>query len=322
MNETASTPNQPQPPQEPFNPRQNLHPKIWVTVLIAIAAAAGYLAIANAKDLWPFQESDERLANGDLIDKTADWKIYKQETGLYELKMPNGWKVLSIAGDSVSSDNFGSETINGGIDTIVKVLYFTDNFGEEKPQKIESTESALLGNESAVREMIVDSQGNKILRVRTSQEYRNLTFSVELKKLEYLEIYDQILSTFKFINKADEIANWKTDAENTVSLFMKNVNTPGYGNNINIAFAELTSNAQAVVKAHSPNSAPDGLAYGLAYFIGVQEGPDQGTSIISSQKLSDGAVYVSTKWNYSGNSVTKTFIVILERSQWKIDKVQ
>lgn len=118
-------------------------------------------------------------------------------------------------------------------------------------------------------------------------------------------------------------ADWKNDAENTTSVFMNNVNTPGYGNNINVAFSKLTSSTQAIVTANSPNSSNSSLAQGLAYFIGVQEAPDKGTSITSSEKLNDGTVRVMTKWNYSGSgSITKTFILLLEDGQWKIDKKQ
>lgn len=122
------------------------------------------------------------------------------------------------------------------------------------------------------------------------------------------------------INKT---VNWKTDAVNTVSVFTKNINTAGYGDNINIALAQLTANAQAKVKADSPDTTLTGLASGFSRFVHVQEAPDNGTSIISSEKLNDSTVKVVSKWNYSnGSSITQTFILVFENNQWKIDKVE
>lgn len=116
----------------------------------------------------------------------------------------------------------------------------------------------------------------------------------------------------------DATTNWKSEAENTVSIFMDNINGPSDGNNINIAFSKLTSGTQARVKAQFPNS----IATGLGNFVGVQEGPDKGTSITSSEKLNDGTVKVLTEWKYTTGSSINTFTLVLEEGQWKIDKVQ
>jgi hypothetical protein len=123
------------------------------------------------------------------------------------------------------------------------------------------------------------------------------------------------------VTSPKQIENWKSNSENTVSIFLKNVNIRGYGDNMNIAFAQLTANAQAVVKANSPNTTPDGLAYGLAYLVTVQAGPEK-TTIISSEKLNDGTVKILTQWYYYGTPSPRTFVLVLENGQWKIDKVQ
>jgi uncharacterized protein YceK len=76
----------------------------------------------------------------------------------------------------------------------------------------------------------------------------------------------------------EKTPNWKNDAENVVAVFVKNINTPGYGSNIDIAFAQLSINAQNIVKT----SPADGLASSMASFVGVQDAPTNGTSIIGS----------------------------------------
>jgi len=151
-----------------------------------------------------------------------------------------------------------------------------------------------------------------------NQKYFKIILGIVILILVTVGIY-YFTPNRKIDNKT---VNWKTDAENTVSVFTKNINTAGYGDNINIALAQLTASAQAKVKADSPDTTLAGLASGFSHFVHVQEAPDNGTSIISSEKLNDNTVRVVSKWNYSGgSSITQTFILVFENNQWKIDKV-
>jgi len=126
---------------------------------------------------------------------------------------------------------------------------------------------------------------------------------------------------------ADVTADWKSDAENTVTVFTENLlasapyapTSDGVnGTKANIALGKLTAAAQATVEKNSPNS----ISGGLALFCGIQDTPDKGTTITSSMKSDDNTVTVLSKWTYSGEVVTKTFTLILENNQWKISQVK
>jgi hypothetical protein len=112
-----------------------------------------------------------------------------------------------------------------------------------------------------------------------------------------------------------ETVNWKNDAENTVKIFLENAVKYGGGDK-NIAISKLTSSAQSKINDDATN--------GWAYFVGAQEAPDKGTSIVSSQKINDTTVKVITNWSYSGQSeaTIRTFVLVYENDQWKIDKIE
>lgn len=111
-----------------------------------------------------------------------------------------------------------------------------------------------------------------------------------------------------------EAENWKNDAENTVAVFLENA--VKYGGDTNVALSKLTASAQSKIKNDEAN--------GWVYFLGAQEVPDKGTSIISSQRINDTTVKVVTNWFYSGMSeaTIRTFILVYVNNEWKIDRVE
>jgi hypothetical protein len=85
----------------------------------------------------------------------------------------------------------------------------------------------------------------------------------------------------------------------------------GYGDR-SIALGQLTASAQAIMNSNGEA------------FLHTQDLPDNGVDITNSEKASDGTIKVVTNWHYSGMAypITKTFTLIQENNQWKIDKVQ
>jgi hypothetical protein len=76
----------------------------------------------------------------------------------------------------------------------------------------------------------------------------------------------------------------------------------------------LTANAQSqLLEPHSR---------GLAMFAGIQDLPDQGTSIAEIIGVSQTQAEVKTIWNYSGAQSLKTFIMVNENGSWKIDQIR
>ena len=87
-------------PINPQLPHKNLHPGIWVAVLIVTALAVGYLVWANASKKWPFEEnlqpsnvSTNQTGNKTqpqvMDEKTKDWKTYSDQERKLEFKYPS-----------------------------------------------------------------------------------------------------------------------------------------------------------------------------------------------------------------------------------------
>lgn len=172
-----------------------------IIVIIALATLVGvvtYFIVEKRIQAPPITRPSQQ----GIPMSTANWKSFKQETGLYEVKYPSEWNVLSGAGDSVGNDSFGFKTKSGGIDSIISITYFTDTYGETKPKQILDEQSTKLSGLSAVRQTIIDTGGSKVIRLGTTEKRGSLTFRIDLNKLEYLSTFNAMLPTFKFLDQA------------------------------------------------------------------------------------------------------------------------
>ena len=94
---------QSQGPINPQLPQKNLHPKIWISILVAGAFIVGYLVWANASGHWPFEEkytSNQSPINNTAKSETNDWEIFHNEKYGFEFKYPDnkGLGYLHIEG--------------------------------------------------------------------------------------------------------------------------------------------------------------------------------------------------------------------------------
>ncbi len=74
--------------------------------------------------------------------------------------------------------------------------------------------------------------------------------------------------------------------------------------------------SQASENLASPHSA------GLAQFAGIQDIPDQGITISAVNQKDQNTVQVVTTWHYSGMVTNKTFEMIKENNEWKINSIK
>lgn len=79
----------------------------------------------------------------------------------------------------------------------------------------------------------------------------------------------------------------------------------------------MTERAKETINVSDPSQA----SANLMKFAGVQNLPDQGFTIQTSAETAN-TIEVKTTWNYSSGAVTKTFILMQEAGNWKIDSVE
>jgi hypothetical protein len=113
----------------------------------------------------------------------------------YEVKLPDDWEDLEIPGDEGNVDHFGK---NSDILTIVYAPYIDDG-----PIKVISRGQLVINGTLFVKTVLTDYDGRLKVRFKTelkkASDNTSLFFVVQLEKLEYQGVFDQILSTFKFI---------------------------------------------------------------------------------------------------------------------------
>jgi hypothetical protein len=183
--------------------------KIWIVVIVVVLLAGGILA-------WQyFRAPEERIT-----DKTANWKTYRNEEYGYSIKYPSGWKIeigknqsYPIYADKIITfvDQNGKSTFN--------IVHPFSKSGFDFSGVIKSEEILIPGsNEYLTKEIMAPAT----LLKRTESEKENpqlatydmvyafwwlynpeksgmISFVYEDENDPNLEIFDQMLSTFRFL---------------------------------------------------------------------------------------------------------------------------
>lgn len=209
---------------QPQIAHKHLSPAIWFSVILILAFAVGYMAWAKSSSAWPFDGTifpypEHKKAAQD--DEANDWKTYHNEEFGFEVKYPKD----QTFDDSCS----GEDSLLIGFDG--RILCDTDapheasiilSVSKNDPNRFESTissiESTLTGQ--VKKEQIVDGiegtriegtiknvggpsypSGIKEYRVLVEKDDTTVDFSHYVKSGEtYSNLFDQIISTFKFTN--------------------------------------------------------------------------------------------------------------------------
>ncbi|MCH9023129.1 MAG: hypothetical protein IID32_10255, partial [Planctomycetes bacterium] len=115
------------------------------------------------------------------------------------------------------SDAFWFLNSLSGIDAVVNIFYSTNTstaYWETGTKQIFSEVPTLLGGVPAIRRETIDDNGDRIIRIRTLEPKSGYIFKVDLNKLEYLSIFDDMLSTLTFVlvesSALNETDDWKT----------------------------------------------------------------------------------------------------------------
>lgn len=223
------------PPTEPHKSFSH-----WLVVSCAILSVVGYFMISYSLALWPFQSLLPQLPQGSPVVKLedmdkiqdntvqvpADWKTYTNTEYGFEFKYPGESEYrlssnsdISLVGlvGAVQSDGRGGAILlsikksdNSFLDTVNGMSRQKND--DRIPMYISDREFAIGGVKAhefkygtaiggVFFNTIVNSSPVVII------EYKN--YLGEISEKDYTEIIDQILSTFKFVDKADT-SDWKT----------------------------------------------------------------------------------------------------------------
>jgi hypothetical protein len=103
------------------------------------------------------------------------------------------------------------------------------------------------------------------------------------------------------------------------------------GYNFMLDFFEIIppkNNLDAVERVYNALSAPvqaqlkkETIAADMVFFIGVEDAPGQGISIIDFQETSEKTAMLSLALNYSEKRVIRNINLVFEENEWKIDSV-
>jgi|GEM_PF-5021772 len=183
-------------------------------------------------------------------DETVGWKSYINETYNYEVKIPPGWVYREFPGTKSGAAFRPPDLPNEINSEVIKVdagdrplnkqgVPFESYVREAAAQEIQGYETLY-----SIEETITKSG---VKGYKTRWNYRFLsdpprvslpityfdtgrkdgkTVQVSLGNEDYMDVYDQILSTFRFLDQAaDETAGWRT-LENTQAIVKYNLKYP------------------------------------------------------------------------------------------------
>ena len=156
------------------------------------------------------------MPSGELDDETADWQAYTNEEYGFEVRYPENWATDKISQERsvIFYKSNAPKDFYGNIVPVI-IIEVKDNT-QQLPvnQWIENNKGNLVSKEGS--EMVDGIEGSKIIEkgivdylvVYTGKDRIMYRISIP-KDSEYLAVFNQILSTFKFI-EVDETADWQT----------------------------------------------------------------------------------------------------------------
>lgn len=209
----------------------------WLVVVIALISVVGYFIASYSLALWPFEKSSGPIVvstprpSPAIKDPTEGWKTYTNTEYGFEFKYPGDWAVTKYGGgeyinatgresnffvgenagirgisfniSTLKSEDFGAyyQSANN-LDDYLKLLGTTDENGNIIRKFKENIRiDGLIAKKFEVYGWSVDYQSN-VWFTEIFFEKNNNIFDISLYGKVDNNIFDQILSTFRFVEQS------------------------------------------------------------------------------------------------------------------------
>ena len=195
------------------SPKDPKHFSLWLALVVLVVVGAG--GVAAYDNLKNDTNEQEELDSSDPVSSEVEgWQTYRNEEFGFEVRYPKEWEVSEGMGNDVNftlrdnEGNFPEFTIvtNSYDSTSFSLLEASlDSYGLDQKQKSE----ILVDNSAATKisgyAVLDNGSPWHVIRVIVENDGR----IYEIDGDNTLEIFDQILSTFKFTDSTDT-SDWQT----------------------------------------------------------------------------------------------------------------
>ncbi len=223
--EDTNLPPQPQEPIQsatptPTQPAKSIPKLVFLLLILLLLSIVAYTAYSYGKNYsTKISPSPQPLLASPIVvstpDPTAGWKIISRKN--WSFKVPANWNYLECGDDLIfAGPNINKDkTIQCAFDSspgLIQISKADDmviiDVNEGSIEVPEKETKIISGKEALVRrEITKDGQGAGDRYVAYIPA--NFT-SITLHDAKEKEIFDQILSTFKFLDNQTDTLNWKT----------------------------------------------------------------------------------------------------------------
>lgn len=195
---------------------------VAVLFIVIISAGVGYLILKrmSLRTVAPTPNSTNVPAVSasptPTSPETADWKIYRNEEYGFEIKYPNGWEFLVDDPQGQKYPSFRDKKYDGSFEWPGLIIDWPPIYDLEIP----ATESNIFKLEDAEDEIIIISFTNSF-----TKEPKKIVATCKLYvDSNVINICNQMLSTFRFINESGEIRIGKFEIDyNEISQIQERV---------------------------------------------------------------------------------------------------
>lgn len=160
------------------------------------------------------------------VDEMDGWEAYRDNLAGFEIKLPNNWEVFEETKTTVSYDYDQNPVFFGKVNFINEdkdriQIVFGDGFGGASCQTSKGENAKIVDIEIGTYKVpLCNYISDKIVYFESpyadaggpkyNKTSYNFTFSYQDSASNSKDLILQILSTFKFMDMEDEVANWKT----------------------------------------------------------------------------------------------------------------
>lgn len=147
-----------------------------------------------------------------VTDETADWQTYKNEQYGFEVKYPDDWRTSQCGvgrGFFLYCQGFGPQSVGEDISTAINVLNSKLDIAKKSLPVLDNYNNKLIKEETVVIEGVQwmkltikqDSSGEIFIEHLIEKDGKTYDLGVGTDESNTVSIYNQILSTFKFISR-------------------------------------------------------------------------------------------------------------------------